>query len=406
MVSAEDNQLVVEVDVSGELFDWVATSQIKRFSGNVKITGLGNGLVDITINLVSSSADSFTAKSSSVPVVWEGILLPDGRKVVNDINIDDYRNGLFISISILRNGDGWLHLATSTATKQCDVAGYIENPLSLRPGKERVGVASNMDGEEIELAPSIIVKPVPIQLDSEIVYVFPTGEKKLITRTTITTYSSYVQPLKIIRPTFYGLVHEVFFDAEQTTPEQLPGWWRDGTWIDRGVYVEAPSEARIKSDLQYYNRYYHYDELASKELWAYNIDTHGASVDEPDKPLLGADYSWLYPSEVEQLWYYCDEYEIMPHGTIVLADACRSLWDSDENGGGEMAQAWVDYGAFAYVGSTILVPADIDPFLTEFWWSLCYQEETVGKAESDASVAQGLAPAAFQVYGDSNAILP
>jgi hypothetical protein len=405
MVSAEDNQLVVEIDVSGELIDWAAMSHIKSVSGNVKITGLENGLVDITINLMSSSADSLTAKSSSVPVIWEGILLPDGRKVVNDINIDDYKNGLFVSISILRNGDGWLHLATSTTTMQCDVVGYIKKPLFFKPVDERVALASDISAEGVELAPDVIVKPAPIRVNSEIIYVFPVSEEIPTTRTTITSLSG-VQPLRIIRPTFYGLVHEVFFDAQNVVPEQVPGWWRDGTWIDYGVYVEAPSEARIKSDLRYYNRYYHFDELASKELWTYEIDTHGADVDEPDKPLLGADYSWLYPSEVVQLWYYCDEYEIMPHGTIVLADACRSLWDSDETSGGEMAEAWVNYGANAFVGSTILVPIVMDAFTQEFWQSLCYQEETVGKAEADASIARGLNPNDFLVYGDSNSILP
>jgi hypothetical protein len=77
-----------------------------------------------------------------------------------------------------------------------------------------------------------------------------------------------------------------------------------------------------------------------------------------------------------------------------------------------MASAWVDLGwpgytgAAAYVGSTILVPADIDPFLTEFWQSLCFQEETVGKAESDASAVQGLSSTAFQVYGKSDFRIP
>jgi hypothetical protein len=400
---AKSNQPVaIETEVSGELLDSMAATEVKSFSGNVKITSFGTGFADIRL----SSGSGYIIKNTAIPIRWEVLRLPDGRVVLNDINIDDYKNGLFISISILSNGDGWLHLATCIGARQYDLAGYLNNPLSLKPLEQKIAAVSKMKGEEVELAPGIIKKPLPIRTESETVYVFAVGEDRPVTKTTIFTNVNKIGPLKIIKPTFYGLVHEVFFDADNAVPEQVPAWMRDGTWIDYGVYVEAPSEARIKSDYQRYNRYYYYDELASKELWAYEIDTHGMSIDEPDKPLLGADSSWLYPNEVTALWYYGSDLEIAPHGTILLMDACVSLWDADESSGSEMGNAWINFGADAYVGSTINVPIVMDAFTREFWQSLCYQEETVGKAEADASTARGLGATAFLVLGNPNRTLP
>lgn len=398
----------VNVEVMGEVID-LETLKVESISGNVKITDTIEDAVDITTSLKISPTNFFTIENAGAQVIWESVLLPNGLKVLTDINIDDYRNGLFISISVRRNGDGWLHLATGTETRQYDLVGGISNPLSLKPSEERVALASSVRGEEVELVPGIFVKPLPIRSGSGIVHVFPAKEERVTTHTSITAYSRGIQPsarIGIERPKFYGLVHEVFFDDVQSVPEQLPNWWRTYTAIDYGVYVEEPSEARIKYDLQKYNKLVKGSDSRSKELWAYNIDTHGSTVDEPDKPLLGSDYSWLFPGEVEDLWYEDSNYIVRPWGTIILADACYSLWDSDESSGGEMAEAWVDYGASAYVGSTFLVPADADDFLEEFWRSLCQENENVGKAESDASTAMGFGATDFQVYGDSSETLP
>lgn len=346
--------------------------------GVLRISGDGDGFVDVTVNINGLSR----LECHDVPVIWEITRTPKGKEIVT-LDISDYTNRIYINIRILKNGKGRVHLSTWTPTATYYVKGEIENPLIFGYVNQRVAVVDD----------AFFEKNYDATRETRFkVYEKYTGE--------------IISPNRISAAAYYGLVHEVFFDAEQTTPEQIPGWLEQGTWVQYGVYVEAPTEATIKSDLQYYN-YYCYYGSPQRILVGYEIDTHGASVDEPDKPLAGADWSWLYPDEVKNLWKKVPgDYQIKPQDTVILADACRSLWDSDENSGGEMAAAWVDYGAAAYVGSTILVPADIDPFLTEFWQSLCFQEETVGNAESDASAVQGLSSTDFQVYGKSDFRIP
>lgn len=348
--------------------------------GVLSISGDGDGFVDATVDTNGLSK----LQCCRAPVIWEITRTPKGKEIIT-LDISDYTNRIYINIRILENGRGRVHLSTWTPTATYYVKGEIENPRIFGYVNQRVAVVDDAFFEKNYNATS---------------------------ETKVRVYTNEMMSPSEHDPTaYYGLVHEVFFDVEQTTPEQVPGWLVQGTWAKYGVYVEAPTEATIKSDLQFYN-YYCYFGGPYRVLAGYEIDTHGADIDEPDKPLAGADFSWLYPNEVRSLWQNGGNYVIKPQDTVVLADACRSLWDSDESSGGEMAAAWVDMGwpgytgAAAYVGSTINVPADIDPFLTEFWQSVCFQEQTVGNAEIDASIAQGLAPNDFRVYGQPNFIIP
>lgn len=90
----------------------------------------------------------------------------------------------------------------------------------------------------------------------------------------------------------------------------------------------------------------------------------------------------------------------------MLASACQSLWNTDETGGSEMGDAWTNYGASAYVGSTVDLPPYMDTFTREFWQSMCYQEQNVGASEVDASIAQGFGSHDMQVHGNSGSTLP
>lgn len=48
------------------------------------------------------------------------------------------------------------------------------------------------------------------------------------------------------QPKTYGLVHEVFFDSENSVQEQVPAWMIDGTYIMYGVCVESPRKQGLK----------------------------------------------------------------------------------------------------------------------------------------------------------------
>ncbi|WP_174591196.1 hypothetical protein [Methanocella conradii] len=411
----ENEQNVETISLRGELVDLSGSSpSTDDASGAMVLTNLKNGMVSIALSVSSKSGNSYNATFSNVPVVWENLVLPDGRKILNDINIDDYEKGLFISITVFENGEGRLCLATDVNDKQYSLEGVVAKPLQLNATKERSATlySSAVKDDKVEIAHGVTIKPVPIQTDSGTIYIVPANRTNAKTKTIIVDSSRSVEANGIVKPKgptipkMYGLEHEVYFDAENSVPEQVPSWMVDGTFIQYGVYVEAPNEAKIKDDIRLYDTYYPYNEANSRILGAYEIDTHGMDIDEPDKPMLASDGGWIYPDEITSIWTTTSDVIIRPQDTLFLASYCKSLWDPGEAGGSEMGNAWVNYGAKAYIGSTIDLPTYMDPFTQEFWQSLCYQEQNIGTAEAEASNAIGFAADDMQVLGDSSYVMP
>lgn len=181
-------------------------------------------------------------------------------------------------------------------------------------------------------------------------------------------------PGPIIDWTGYGFVHE-YFDFNVDYPEELPDdYWEPYTEIDIGIHRLEPSEALVKSDLQYYNKYYVIqNEGYNRDILAYTMGAHGG-------PYWYNGIDFIEPNEIASLWYISynpstgESIIVKPIDTIILSDSCFGYGDPT------MAKAFVDYGADAFIGATIKVPFDSDSYMRAFWNDLCQLNKNVRDA--------------------------
>jgi hypothetical protein len=152
--------------------------------------------------------------------------------------------------------------------------------------------------------------------------------------------------------------------------------------IDYGIYRDGPSESQVKSDLQYYNKM---DLTYNKKIYTYHSFSHGRTSN--------ANWYWpgiffpskLQPSEVEALWGTSGEYSYYPSEMVIKATNCYGMRTLD------MADAFIDYGANAYVGNKDydynLEPMDLDCDSSSshdgFWEALIDKGDTVATARGD-----------------------
>lgn len=198
---------------------------------------------------------------------------------------------------------------------------------------------------------------------------------------TLTTTTDLMSPMSHILITDYGIVHECF-DFGVSYPEDLPDdYWEPYTCIDIGIYRYLPSEATVKSDLQYYNKDYVSMSLNGyiRNIRAYTMGSHGG----PQWGVYqgGIKVGTIYPNEISALWYHTfDGYydtDVYPWHAIVLVDVCYGYYNPEEGTNPTMAKTFVDYGADAFVGATITIPGASDTYMRAFWNDLCQNDETV-----------------------------
>ncbi len=213
--------------------------------------------------------------------------------------------------------------------------------------------------------------------------------------------------------TNYGVAHEMYdsdknHDVDKATylRQIPPNYWVPYSKISIGIYRWMPSEAQIKSDLQYYNKdYIQAGHGYVRDILAYNMLTHDL-VNGPEWEV----FTWtqilwwwyqyasgyIYADEVSALWYHSYdpgldiEVDVYPHGSIIFAHTCHGWYCGDCIGGDPrgptMAHAFCDYGADAFVGCEIGAPVFVpdseapDPARICFWQSLCQDDETVEQA--------------------------
>jgi len=195
--------------------------------------------------------------------------------------------------------------------------------------------------------------------------------------------------------TKYGIAHECADSSITNLAEVLPDdYWEPYTEIDYGIYRRTPSENVVKSDLLTYNTdvFPHY----VRDIKAYAVYAH--SNEEKNTEWLIRQYwvwvwwpwgywvyEWLTPDEVASLWYHYwdpgsgEEVYVYPTDMIIHATVCYGYSGDDDIP--HMAKAFVDYGAAAYVGATVTVPAKHnDEFTGDFWYDLCQSDKTVYQA--------------------------
>jgi hypothetical protein len=175
--------------------------------------------------------------------------------------------------------------------------------------------------------------------------------------------------------TKYGIAHEVA-DEEPDLAEDLPDdYWEPYTEIDIGIYRREPSEATVKSDLQYYNK--NYFPYYFRDIVAYAIYAHGNAAHNTAWSFGGS--KWLYPSEVEDLWYIDGEISVYPSCMHIHATVCWGY--SGSTGVPHMAKAFVDNNAEAFVGATLGIPIPYnDEFTADFWYDMCQGDDPIHDA--------------------------
>jgi hypothetical protein len=178
----------------------------------------------------------------------------------------------------------------------------------------------------------------------------------------------------------YGIVHNVALE-DSTWVDDIDDMMLTASSVDYKLYRNGPSESTIKSDLSYYNYY----ALSSynRKIYAYTIYAHGDD-DTSDWDMGGG--GWLTSSEVENLWethMTPPFYTVYPSEMIILAKSCWGMYDYD------MADAFVDNGADAFVGNTLKDWAiyymdllAIQEGLDAFWESMA-NGDTVNTARSN-----------------------
>ncbi|MFX1457387.1 MAG: hypothetical protein ACFFDB_18630 [Promethearchaeota archaeon] len=214
----------------------------------------------------------------------------------------------------------------------------------------------------------------------------------------------------------YGIVHEcVDFLNNEISEVLWDDYWDPYTSIEYGIYRFQPTEAQVKSDLQTYNQdfgriippYFH-----NNDILAYHID----SVEGPEWRMYETigEYQYpigiIYPYEIEGLWstvYVGDGYlTIYPKKMLLMAAICYGYYEPPSTNP-TMAKAFVDYGAYAFVGPTITIPGGIDTSMDIFWGGLSEYNEQVGTATEDMCVDFGWTYGTdWKIYGNLQTTLP
>ncbi len=350
---------------------------------------LSDGYIDVAAKFIEGGVECASIESHRVPVVWEITDMPGERRILT-MDISDYRQDLFVTIRLLNNGSASVYIAADIDDTQYSVVGLTENLPTFEAKETHLENLTDV---------LIIDRLMEERAPSTAALIWTPAGHSLTKNGVGTGFTPAGPPME---PRIYCVVHEVFFDSRNDIPEQVGTWCVSYSWIMYKVYREDVSEAQIKSDLSYYNKKHDYIDGRSKIMGAYEIDTHGLANDEPDRPLMSYDSGWLYPSEVEDIWGDLGDYYVRPDSTIVLATACQSLWNTGESSGSEMGDAFMDFGAQAYVGATIDIPVAMDSWLEAFWWSLTYENESLEKAVDDANYIKNWSSDEMRLHPDTS----
>ncbi len=375
-----------KIPLFGYKLDTTSTNPIERDeTATLKLFQHQQGLVDIKIN--TKFNDFFY---NNIPVESEICKASEGL-IVYTYEMEDPLEGFFMKVYMLNN-NSWVNLAFDGGSYQLSYDGILQKGFS------QSNLFSNQDLEQ--LLRESQEKGVQIYNERYL------GEL----RGADGQYSTLS-----ITQTQYGISHEGY-DFRIDYPSDLPDdYWEPYTCIDIGLHRMRPSESQVKSDLQYYNKYRVIEGSGyNRDIRAYSMVTHGGPEWDIFEIFWFIQYrvDTIYPDEVEDLWYELTiPHEgiyiyVYPQDTIVMVDACFSYSDG---GSPTMAHAFVDYGADAFVGSTIEVPGDSDDFMYVFWESLCQDDETVSTATTNLCDTYGHnwnLGDEWKILGSSSATIP
>ncbi|MFX0059476.1 MAG: hypothetical protein ACFE85_15515 [Candidatus Hodarchaeota archaeon] len=340
-------------------------------------------------------------------LMFEEEILDSSQEItLRRFEIESPCKGFFMELLI---GDNFTYINLAFEGKECQLSydGFLSiNLIELLSNENKIYLIQ--DSGEL-----FIIKSMIQQIKQK-------QDKELFIYKSENFLQKYSEAPKIsgISYTAYGIAHDLWDLDEHHDIDnpsylrQLPDdYWEAYSDIDIGIWRFMPSESQVKSDLQYYNKDY-YDGLMSgeiKDILAYNVLTEDKIYQGKTSGPEWEVYQWqkfwwwwfqnivgiIWPYEIEDLWYHSynpytgEEIDVYPENSLIFAHTCYG-WSAGlgDYRGPEMAHAFYDFGASAFVGSHEPTYAwcegDLpDPARIEFWDSLCQQNENLGTALDD-----------------------
>ena len=331
-------------------------------------------VVDLTLKLKWKDFDF-----SNVPIY--GVLYVNNNENKGFYyHIEDPLNGFFMTIVISAEMT-YIDLAFDDGDSQYCYNGFIlKGYMSFDPyfNQQIEIVHLNVEKDPQNISLNNMIQDLK-DLQSFSIKIYQNDENKEIETTKGISYTNY------------GIAHECADSSSANLAEYLPDYyWEPYTEIDYGIYRRTPTEAQVKSDLQYYNKNYVDYPFSGyiRNIKAYAMYAHSNGEKNTEWLIRRYQvwwwwvYEWLTPSEVISLWYSQHgtyDTDVYPTDMIIHATVCHGF--SGDDGIPHMAKAFVDYGAASYVGATVDVPAKhSDEFTGDFWYDLCQSDKTVYQA--------------------------
>lgn len=171
------------------------------------------------------------------------------------------------------------------------------------------------------------------------------------------------------------------------------------THVDVAFTRYNPSEAQVKSDLQYYTRdtWRYYSLIQKKDIVGYEIICHGGTewylaggkflygvYENGTKIWMWKPVGTIFPDEIEELWGYSIQnpytYFYYPDDAIIFPYNCYGFTPKPTGVDG-MKEAWVTAGdAASFVGSTIPILKSLAWDGTNTFWQSLINEDDVETA--------------------------
>lgn len=224
--------------------------------------------------------------------------------------------------------------------------------------------------------------------------------------------------------TNYGLLHQCQPANSESQFSSIESDIEDNSGISDVISRYNPTRATVLADIQYYSLdvFKNYNFLYQRNLRAYEIVCSSISTSVywklyGNKHLEGFSWTWDYygqitPSDIEDLWGTemqgnGEEWFYYPSDCIVLAYGSYT-WGATTLSNPDMGDAWVDYGADAFVGSICSISySTAGDYSDDFWDALTTGNDDVEQATTDLCSEGGWTlDTHWKILGSATASLP
>jgi hypothetical protein len=351
--TAIEMDVVISTDLIGSSIDFERTSIVSRVTGEITFKVTPEGFADLDVCFHNGAG--WSTESCQIPIVKKNTVLPKGYTVTT-LDISDYLGGTFLDVRILKNRSVSICITTEIDDVQysghalvgADEIGQI-GLEALTRSYRRVKTWTITGPEaacyaEKENAPSSIPQVRNSHEDSI---------KKTQNKTITGSRPPYV-------PEVYFLNHYISIFGSPWVVD-IGDVLIDYSYITRELTREDPSMGQVKADLKMCSKHYYYRPFQTKTLGAYMVNSHGTFEEETEEVLFLVEDGWIDSEDVESCWISSDTYYCRPDACIVSMLTCYGLYYNS------MGDAFMNYGARAYIGSDDTLPGNLNMFIEEFW---------------------------------------